>query len=264
MKQISPKELKVLQIDILKRVADFCDQNNITYFLAFGTLIGAIRHNGFIPWDDDVDIAMPRPDYDKFIALFNKDNTQIQVVSMDNNEKYGFSFAKVHDLRTIVNETQYHQDVFGVYIDVFPIDGYKDRKQLSKLKRINKFLHTKKANFTQRKISKKIINVFGKFLLLPFSTHYILKIIDRISRTCPFGSTVKAGFISETVVGERAVVETSVFSGTLLHEFEGYKFKIPVGYDKWLRSIYGDYMQLPPEEKRKTHHVSIAWWKDNL
>lgn len=263
MKQICPEELKTIQIDILRKVADFCDNNNITYFLAFGTLIGAIRHNGFIPWDDDIDIAMPRPDYDKFISLFNKENSKIQVVSMDINDKYGFSFAKVHDLRTIVNETQYHQDVFGVNIDIFPIDGVKDRKQIITLRRINKLLHTKKANFTQRKLSKKIINAFGKIILLPFSTHYILSKIDKISRTCPFGSTPKAGFISETVVGERAIVETSVFSGTLKHDFEGYKFKIPVGYDLWLRSIYGDYMQLPPEEKRKTHHVSIAWWKDN-
>lgn len=262
MKPISVQELKKIQLDILKRVADFCDNNEITYFLAFGTLIGAIRHKGYIPWDDDIDIAIPRPDYDKFISLFNRDNSAVQVISIENNMHYGFSFAKVHDTRTIINETQYYQDNFGVYIDIFPIDGIKDKAQIYKLRRINKLLHTKKANFKQRKLSKKIINALGKILLLPFSTHSILKYIDKISRQCPFGSTPKAGCICDSVVGERAMVETKVFSGSTIHEFEGSTFKIPIGYDVWLRSIYGDYMQLPPEDKRKTHHVFEAWWKD--
>lgn len=262
MKSITPEELKAIQIDILKKVADFCDNNDITYFLAFGTLIGAIRHKGYIPWDDDIDIAIPRPDYDKFISLFNKDNSQIQVISMENNMHYGFSFAKVHDTRTIINETQYIQDNFGVYIDIFPIDGIKSKKQILILRKINKLLHTKKANFTQRKLSKKIINAFGKIVLLPFSTHFILNVIDRISRQCPYGSTPKAGCICDSVVGERAIVDTNLFHGSKIQEFEGHLFKIPIGYDKWLRSIYGDYMQLPPEEKRISHHVFEAWWKD--
>lgn len=261
MNTITPKELKEIQIEILKIVAKFCDDHEITYFLAFGTLIGAIRHKGFIPWDDDIDIAMPRPDYDRFISSFNKENSVFQVISIENNNHYGFSFAKVHDVRTIINETQYAQDSFGVYIDIFPIDGIRDKKQIYKLRRMNKYLHTKKANFTQRKLSKKIINAFGKIILLPFSTHTILKEIDRIARLCPFGSTPKAGCICDSVVGERAMVETDVFSGFQLQEFEGYQFKIPIGYDKWLRNIYGDYMELPPEDKRKTHHVFEAWWK---
>lgn len=263
MKPIRSEEIKAIQLDILKKVADFCDQYRITYFLAFGTLIGAIRHKGYIPWDDDIDIAMPRPDYDKFISLFNDRKDQIQVISIENNKHYGFSFAKVHDTRTIINETQYKQDNFGVYIDIFPIDGIKDKRQIYRLRKINKCLHTKKANFTQRKFSKKIINALGKILLLPFSTHYILSIIDKISRQCPFGSTPKSGCICDSVVGERAIVNTEFFSDSLMWEFEGQLFKIPIGYDPWLRSIYGDYMQLPPEEKRKTHHVFEAWWKDN-
>lgn len=261
MKPIYTEELKEIQLDILKKVAEFCEKNNITYFLAFGTLIGAIRHKGYIPWDDDIDLALPRPDYDRFIATFNKENSFFKVISMENNHKYGFSFAKVHDTRTIVNETQYVQDEFGVFIDIFPIDGIKDTKQVYRLRRINKLLHTKKANFSQRKLSKKIINAFGKIVLLPFSTHFILKVIDKTSRLCPFGSTPKAGCICDSVVGERAIVDTEVFKDSLTQEFEGCMFKIPIGYDKWLRNIYGDYMQLPPVEKRITHHVFEAYWK---
>lgn len=264
MKQINEEELKTIQLDILQNTANFCDRNGITYFLAYGTLIGAIRHNGYIPWDDDIDIAMPRPDYDKFIQHFNEQTSHIKVIAMENDMQYGFSFAKVHDTRTIINETQYKQDKFGVYIDIFPIDGVKGKAQVKKLRMINKLLHTKKANYCQRKLSKKIINTFGKMLLLPFSTHTMLRYIDRLARKYPFGSLPYAGGICDSVVGERAIVDVNFFKGSILHEFEGRQYKIPIGYDKWLRSIYGDYMQLPPEDKRKTHHVFEAWWKDEI
>jgi len=263
MKEIHWEVLKDIQLDILQNVAEFCNQNNITYFLAYGTLIGAIRHKGYIPWDDDIDIAMPRPDYDRFIRLFNNmQKSHIKVIAMDNDKHYGFSFAKVHDTRTIINETQYKKDKFGVYIDVFPIDGVKDYKQVKVLRIANKCLHTKKANFSQRKLSKIIINFFGKILLLPFSTHTMLKFIDRMARKHPFGSTPFAGGICDSVVGKRAIVDANFFKDVQLQEFEGRLYNIPIGYDGWLRSIYGDYMQLPPEEKRKTHHVFEAWWKE--
>lgn len=261
MKAITSEELKEIQLNILNVVADFCEKSKITYFLAFGTLIGAIRHKGFIPWDDDIDIAMPRPDYERFISIFNETSSIYQVISLENNKKYGFSFAKVHDTRTLVNETQYKQDQFGVYIDIFPIDGIKNKKRIYWLRTANKLLHTKKANFTQRKTSKKIINAIGKAILFPFSTHYILTVIDRMAQQCSFGSTPKAGCICDSVVGERAIVETKVFTDSLYQEFEGRLYKIPIGYDKWLRNIYGDYMQLPPIEKRVTHHVFEAYWK---
>ena len=262
MKEINSDELKIIQLDILQKVADYCEKNNITYYLAYGTLIGAIRHKGYIPWDDDIDIAMPRPDYERFIRSFNNENSQIKVVSMHNNLYYGNSFAKVHDTRTVINETQYKRDVFGVYIDVFPLDGVKNKYQIKKIRLLNKFLHTKKANYSQRKLSKKIINFFGKIVLLPFSVHDILNRIDKMSQKYPYGSTPYVGGICDTVVGERAMIDIDVFKDTRKHIFENRSYNIPIGYDKWLRRIYGDYMQLPPLEKRRTHHVFIAWWKD--
>ena len=262
MKEIYLEELKSVQLAMLQDVAAFCDEHNITYFLAFGTLIGAIRHKGYIPWDDDIDIAMPRPDYDRFISSFNDKESIYKVVSMENDNHYGLAFAKVHDTRTVLHETQYKRDVYGVYIDVFPIVGVKDKKQIKRLRAVNLMLHTKKANFKERTLSKKIINFFGKILLLPFSVHYIVTVIDRMARKYPFGSTPSAGNICDTVVGERAMIETSAFEGVLMQEFEGREYKIPIGYDKWLRKIYGDYMQLPPVEKRINHHIFDAWWKE--
>ena len=103
MREIKFEELKNLQLDILLSVHDFCMKNGIEYSLAAGTLIGAIRHKGYIPWDDDIDISMPRPDYDKFICTFNQPNNYYQVIAMSNDREYGFPFAKVHDTRTFVD-----------------------------------------------------------------------------------------------------------------------------------------------------------------
>ena len=260
MRTITSKELKAIQLDLLQRTADFCEKNDIKYFLCGGTLLGAIRHKGYIPWDDDIDISMPRPDYDRFISIFNNPKNYYQVIDMSNDEKYGFPFAKVHDTRTFVDEIQYAKDHFGVYIDIFPIDGVGEDEQVFRILRWRKLLHTKKANYYQRTIFKKIINTFGKILLLPFSTHDILKKMDEEARKYPYGSTSRAGIIINPY-GTREIVDISIFEHAITKEFEGRQYKVPVGYDAWLRSIYSDYMQLPPEDKRHSPHVAIAYWK---
>jgi lipopolysaccharide cholinephosphotransferase len=261
MRSINLDELKSIQLDILQNVADFCEVHNITYFLAYGTLIGAIRHNGYIPWDDDIDIAMPRPDYDKFVATYNANLSYLKVVDMTIDDHYGFPFAKVYDSRTIMNEDQYRKDVFGVFVDVFPIDGISDKKQMKRSIFLNKLLNTKKANFTHRSYKKQVEIFLGKIVLLPFSSRFILRLLDDNARKYAFGKTEKAAYVSASYVIQ-GIVESSVFEETLLHEFEGKMFRIPKGYDQWLRSIYGDYLKLPPEEKRVPQHIFEAWWKE--
>lgn len=260
MKEIISEELKTIQLVLLQKTADFCEEKGLRYFLFGGTLIGAIRHKGFIPWDDDIDIAMPRPDYDRFIRTFNDPSNYYQVIDMSNNKEYGFPFAKVHDTRTFVDELQYAKDHFGVYIDIFPLDGVKGDEQIIKVLRLRKILHTKKANFYQRTLSKKIINTFGKLVLLPFSVHKILTLIDKEARKYPFGSTLKVANIVNPY-GPREIVDLACFKNHIYKEFEGRQYRIPVGYDAYLRSIYGDYMQLPPEDKRKRLHIAKEYWK---
>lgn len=259
MRIITIEEQRSIQLKLLQEIASFCDKNKIVYFLAYGTLIGAIRHNGFIPWDDDIDIAMPRPDYDKFVKQFNNEYKHSRVLELSISKDYGIPFAKVFDNRTWVNELHYKHEDYGVFVDVFPIDGINNISQFKKIDKLNKILHTKKANFSRRSLSKNIRNIIGKIILLPFSTHFILKIMDRIARKYPYGTTKKAGLIS-VPYGIREMVDTSVFEKTELHDFEDFKFRIPCGYDTWLKSLYGDYMQLPPLNDRKPHHILEAYW----
>ena len=147
MKRVTPEELKRIQLDLLQKTADFCEQNGLRYFLCGGTLIGAVRHKGYIPWDDDIDIAMPRPDYDRFINTFNKQENYYQVVSRENNHAYSYAFAKVYDNRTILQELHYKGSTFGVYIDILPADGVKDASQIRKIMWLHKILNTKNANY---------------------------------------------------------------------------------------------------------------------
>lgn len=165
------------------------------------------------------------------------------------------------DNRTILNELHYPGDTFGVYIDVFPADGIKKVFQIKKIMLLRKLLNTKRANYYHRTVFKKIINTFGKILLLPFSAHQIATWMDKEARKYEFGSLPKAGLMGNPLgIGE--MVRKSVFDSDIYREFEGREYRVPIGYDEWLRSIYGDYMQLPPEEDRVTHHTFEAYWKD--
>ena len=262
MKLILPEDVKRIQCELLQDIANFCEQEGITYFLAYGTLIGAIRHNGFIPWDDDIDIAMPRTDYDKFVKTYNQRNSDKRVIDRSVNSDYNVPFAKVYDARTWLDEYKYSHQDYGIYIDIFPIDGYGNKCQMLKARLLDKLLHAKRANFKKRSLLKNLSNMLAKLFLLPFSINDLLKYADANARKFAFGSTERAGNFLETY-GTCEVGDTEWFAKTVFHEFEGKQFRIPVGYDQWLRNIYGDYMQLPPVEEQVAHHIYNVYWKDS-
>lgn len=266
MKEMVLDEVKEVQLKILKEVSDFCDENNIKYFLAYGTLLGAIRHKGYIPWDDDIDIMMLRDDYDKFLELFNKSNEELKVAAYELDKTFPYTFAKVFDKKTTLKENVLINYNIGVNIDLFPMDylpeDLNESEKLYKKLDILKKIYTLKVikQNRNRKITKEIILYVSKII---FSFISIKKLVQRIINMTKRYRDKPSNYVGCAVwgnMGER--VEKEAFSNSIDANFEGYIFKVPIGYDTYLKNVYGDYMELPPLEQRKAHHSYQAFWKD--
>lgn len=263
MRKINIDELKQIQIEILDVVADFCEKNNINYWLDFGTLIGAVRHKGYIPWDDDIDIGMLRKDFDKFMNTFNLENNRYKFYCYENNKDFLYPYGKVLDTNTILYEPDKKGNKISVNIDVFVFDNAPDdEKKIKKmfrkrdiLRNLNtiKITHNPKGNLFRR----TMIHCLRIFLSV-FPKDFFIKNMIKNSKKYSNLQTDKVGNFCGymPVVAEKALVCSSITG-----EFEGKKYKIPSGYDKWLKCFFGDYMKLPPEEERVSHHRFEAYFK---
>lgn len=266
MAELSLDKIKRLELDVLSDVAAFCEQSNLRYFLAYGTLLGAVRHRGFIPWDDDVDIWMPRPDYETFLRSYVPSrNPACRLIDSSREKRYGLTFAKVYDARTIVREAMYRKDgagSYGVYVDVFPLDGFAGRRQWFVGHLLQKALNVKNATFgTGRSWFKAALMRLTKVLLLPFPTAFLVRLSDRNATKVPFDASAQVGFLSDTR-SFMVAYPKSDFDSTVGIFFEGRSFRAPRNFDDVLRRDYGDYMTLPPPDKRVSTHHSTAYWRE--
>ena len=261
MREIEVDEIKKTELDILKYVDKVCHENGLTYFLSGGTLLGAVRHKGFIPWDDDIDIMMPRPDFMKLVALLEKGGRYRCNFIYAKKDHYP-NFAKVVDTKTTIVELSMtlHEEGLGVFVDVFPIDGLPDTMNEIKPYYRKIMFYRRMKKLTYRKKTSGL-----KKLLALYANHkgwrYWVEKIDEYGRKYDYD---KAKYVGVPTSGydEREVFTKEAFSGVLRVPFEEYEFDIPVGYDEYLTKLYGDYMQLPPEDKRVTRHTFKAYWKE--
>lgn len=157
MKKITIEEAKKIELDILSYIDDFCKKNNIEYFINYGTLIGAVRHKGFIPWDDDIDISMTRENYDKFIEYYKNDKSKYKLLALETNKHYFNNFAKIVDSTTRIDNTRIYKSYpSGIFIDIFPMDSFADKKIVDICYVLESF---KLLSFSKRKIlSTRIAN----------------------------------------------------------------------------------------------------------
>lgn len=267
MKEIKLDELKRIQIDILDIVHQFCLENGITYFLSSGSLIGAVRHKGYIPWDDDIDLYMPRKDYDLFLRIFNKDNGQrYRVVSLQTDDNCTLAFAKVERTDTRIIEHVDNPMELGINIDVFPVDGVPDdlkerTKYFVKIQRFRNELVLKNVSldFKRRGLIKNIILLLGKLFLIHKSMRLLAEQLEMSIDKCNSDSQ----YVCNLVMGNgiKSVFTRDAINGSTDVEFEGKLYKTMRGYEEYLTKTYGNYMLLPPIEKRVSHHVFKAYWK---
>lgn len=249
--EIGILEMKRIQLNMLEALNAFCEKEQIKYSMGFGSLLGAVRHNGYIPWDDDVDIIMDRINYNRFLNSFQ--HPCYKVLTTGEDERYPYPFAKLVDTTThMIEHMRYKYNDMGVYIDIFPVD-FAGNRMTNKLVNILKTFHMIKVIPDKNRNLVKIIGlVLLRLLLYPLSVHMIAYLIDWLC-----DKPLKENDICAVLVWghfEKATFLFPEIENTTNVKFENIKVSIINTYDSHLKNIYGDYMTLPPVDKRIAKH----------
>lgn len=267
------REHQLFCLELLKDVHSFCESHNIKYSLAYGTLLGAIRHNGFIPWDNDIDICMPRQDYERFIKSYHSSKFSLAFFGEQSQCDCLIAYARVFDSeKTIALESNWSLKPVGVWIDIFPLDGVPDdeaefRSMYNYYQKLWNVIQKKRIQFCfiakRHGVIPKIKLFMRKILRLNgFGGHYLQRNYIKKIKSMPYE---KSNYWSQLAVMDNGPVEhfsKAVFLNPILKEFEGCLFRIMEGYEENLRALYGDYMVLLPEESRIPHQDYIQfYWK---
>lgn len=259
MKRITDiNELRSIQMAILDSVHEFCQQEGITYFLSSGTLIGAVRHKGYIPWDDDIDLYMPRESYERFINSYTCPSGLHRVINPHTEPEYYYTFAKVVNTKTLMTEAEAPGFKIGVYIDIFPVDYISDnleeRAKIFKRKhKLNKIRRCKISH--ENPLYSKLAYIVYKHW--PRSIKNINNELERLITSCKSSTSVCN--LTEAGPGIEGCFPASCIASDVNIEFEGKLYKTMVGYKEYLTKTYGDYMTLPPVEKRLQHDFEAYW-----
>lgn len=263
MKQLTGNEIKQVELEILLEFDAFCRKNHLTYSLCGGTLLGAIRHHGFIPWDDDIDVCMPRMDYERLIEIYSNENQQY-CLRTEKLANFTAPFAKLVDTSTRIN-LQFTSDDNNsqLWIDIFPVDGLPEL--LDEVKDIYKKCDFYRRIFliTDAKLGegKNAFHKYIKYILKPLSLLYgkkrCVKKIEQIAQKYQYEQCKYVGAITWGLYGAGERMLKSEFEKQVMVEFEGHEFPTFSCWDSYLHGLYGDYMKLPPVEKRQTHDMKV-------
>lgn len=257
MKEIAFNEGKKLMLDTLINVANFCDQQGIKYSLGYGTLIGAIRHKGFIPWDDDIDIFMKRDDYERFVSNYKDERYKVIDGSFNPNHAH----IRVSDQKTVLKLNEWRGQFYkdGLWIDVFPIDKVPD-SQTTFLRFKKKVWFLFEMQLSGEVHRKGFVNKIIFVICKPFSSYFGKKALQTMKKYNNKNTNSLANLGAWYVNLPKFPV--SYMDEFVEVDFEGHKFKAIKQYDAFLRGVYGDYMQFPPKEKQKPHHSYKAYWRE--
>lgn len=247
------EELHSALLKIVKEVHRICVDNDIKYFMMAGTMLGAVRHKGFIPWDDDIDIGMTYDNFKRFIDVFQKMNHPWLTSNLPLNKSYRF-YLKLYDKNTTMKEGFEKEDFHGVFIDIFPIvyggnTFAKAKLEFYYTRFINAMLTRKVYELNESGMLFRVVKWLSRFFSKDYLISILLKRYDKLSRK----KTKLYTILGSSVFGD--TFPTEVYDNTRLYDFEDTQLYGVVDYDRYLRSIFGDYMQLPSENKRVPKHI---------
>ena len=274
MRQLKHKEIQNEEIKILKEFINICQKNKLKYYIMAGTLLGAIRHKGFIPWDDDIDVCVPRNDYDILIKKIKNGqitmNNSFEFKSKELNN-YFHPFLKFVNKNILTNTSQKNATDKYLWIDIFPLDGTPENKKEAK-KYMNRMFalghiyvvkNTSFLNIIKKTQNKKNVpaKLIVKFFTIFISNKYLADTLIKEAKRYNYDDS---RYIANTIWPGplKMFHEKSVFEAEIDIMFENMKVKAFSGYDTYLKENYGDYMKLPPENKRYTHSFD-AYVQDN-
>jgi len=251
--------------EVAKAFDAFCNEHNLRYFAIGGTAIGALRHKGIIPWDDDIDVVMPRPDYDRFLELSDQLLPKYEVFSHINTPKYHLSMAKMCDASTSYISSFSQHVMLGAFIDIFPIDGCPGRTEEERISFFNNYLklrhvgeaignwyslrdllsaiYHRKWDEALNQLRSHVYHLFGK-------KNDIFTKCDNILKANPFEESEYVAYFS-TWRGPKVISPKEWFEDYYYAPFEDFQIRLPKGIDKYLTHGYGDYMTPPPPEMIK-------------
>lgn len=259
------EDLQREEFKILLLFRDYCNRHGLKYYIEGGTLLGAVRHKGFIPWDDDIDTIMPRRDYDRLLEFAREEplGKNIAIITRDSGLDFHSPYAKICNTETILYENGRREDS-GLFIDVFPIDGASDSPRaiarqyrfMDMIKVLENYAWMDEDAVRRLPAHKKLRYLICKGL----GTDFWRRWLDRIFMRYEFGTTK---YVSQIVWSTRLVYNlTEEYMRQVELEFEGELFTAPSCYGNRLTQMYDDYMELPPKEMREQKHSIIAYWKE--
>jgi len=249
-------KLKLMEVDILRQFISICNKLGLKYYIIAGTLIGAVRHCGFIPWDDDIDVAMPREDFDRFVHEGQKYlSKELFIQTHVTDPKYALNIAKIRNSKTTFLEKSSRncQINSGIFIDIFPLDNYPPngiRAMYAKIQNKVYLTAIGRVFFREKRTLKLKINQLLSKLIYS-SPYKALQKREQFIRSFP-NNGLAINYCS--LYGEKEIVPWEWYGDGTDVQFEGLTVKAPLKYDLLLRQIYGDYMKLPPVDRRVSNH----------
>ena len=269
-KYLTLKEVHEALTNILAEFDRICRENNLCYTIAYGTMIGAVRHKGFIPWDDDIDVFMPRPDYERFYALVKSGEIKLSehfLLSDDRGKHAYYAFTKLMDDRYRIKSWS-HIEVPYLYIDIFPLDGAPDNEKEMKKLRKRCLKYSAIGALARWAVPDHKWAILMRVFLFPFylfgsiyGTARAARKANYYAKKNDFYSCERCSLFNFEEVMGKWTMEREKFFDLVELPFENINVYCISAYDEWLTNFYGNYMQLPPENKRITHGLKV--WRVN-